>query len=216
LIGTTIPGATVQLLGTGGSIAGSTTADGSGNYQVQVPGTLSVGSYTYQIKVIDRFGDVSAASPAQTIHVVPPLVTVLQVSEVVKKKKVTEVIVTFSGAVNTNEAGSTSLYRLASPGKKGSYTAKNAKVLQLKSATYSAEKLAVVLIPRKPFALTKPVQLSINGLAPAGLEDSVGRLIDGNHDGHAGGNATAVLSRGGVKLSSVEGRVIDAVLASGL
>ena len=106
LIGTTIPGATVQLLGAGGTIAASTTADGSGHYQVQVPGPLSVGSYSYQINVIDKFGDVSAASPAQTIHVVPPLVTVVKVSDVVKKKKVTEIIVTFSGAVNSTEAGS--------------------------------------------------------------------------------------------------------------
>jgi Bacterial Ig-like domain/Calx-beta domain len=216
LIGTTIPGATVQLLGAGGSIAASTTADGSGNYQIQVPGPLSVGSYTYQINAIDKFGDVSGASPAQTIHVVPPLVTVMTVRDVVKKKKVTEIIVTFSGAVNSAEAHSASFYRLATPGKKGSYTAKNAKVLRLKSATYADATHTVVLVPKKPFALTKPVQLLINGLAPAGLEDSVGRLIDGNHDGKAGGNATAILSRGGVKLSAVNARLFDAVLASGL
>ena len=226
LIGTTIPGATVQLLGNGGAIAAQTTADGSGNYQVQVPGPLNVGSYTYQIDTVDQFGDVSAASPAQTIHVVPPLVTVVKVTDVVKKKKVTEVIVTFSGSVNSAEADSPSIYRLATAGKKGSYTAKNAKVLRLKSATYTDATHTVVLIPKKPFVLTKPVQLLINGLAPAGLEDSVGRLIDGNHDGQAGGNATAILSRGGVKLSAVKlaatsqdaevnAELVDAVLASG-
>jgi hypothetical protein len=216
LIGTTIAGATVQLLVAGGSIAASTTADGSGHYQLPVPGPLSVGSYTYQINVIDQFGDVSAASPAQTIHVVPPLVTVLKVSDVVKKKKVTEIIVTFSGAVNSTEAGSTGVYRLATPGKKGSYTAKNAKVLRLKSANYANGTHTVVLIPKKPFALTKPVQLSINGMATSGLQDSVGRLIDGNHDGQAGGNATAIVSRGGVKTSAANARLIDAALARGL
>jgi hypothetical protein len=226
LIGTTLPGATVQLLGMGGSIVATTTADVSGKYQVQVPGPLSAQSYTYQVNVIDKFGDVSAASPAQTIHVLPPLVTVTTVSDVLKKKKVAEVIVTFSGDVKSIGADSTSVYRLATPGKKGSYTAKNAMVLRLKSATYTAPTRTVVLIPKKPFILTKPVQLLINGLAPGGLEDSVGRLIDGNHDGQAGGSATAILSRGGVKLSAVlrsrmspsgavNAQLVDAVLASG-
>jgi hypothetical protein len=36
-----------------------------------------------------------------------------------------------------------------------------------------------------------------------GLQDSVGRLIDGNRDGRAGGNATAILTRRGVSLAAV-------------
>ena len=43
-----------------------------------------------------------------------------------KKKQVTEVIITFSGAVSSAEAGHTGIYRLATAGKHGSYTAKNA------------------------------------------------------------------------------------------
>ena len=98
----------------------------------------------------------------------------------------------------------TGIYRLATPGKHGSYTARNAAVIKLKSATYTDLIHSVTLIPKKPFAFTKPVQLLIDGLAPSGLVDSIGRLIDGNHDGQPGGNAIAILSRGGVKLSAVE------------
>jgi hypothetical protein len=59
----------------------------------------------------------------------------------------------------------------------------------------------VTLTPKKPFALTKPVQLAVNGETPSGLQDSEGRLIDGNHDGVAGGNGVAVLRPKGATLS---------------
>ena len=99
---------------------------------------------------------------------------------------VTQVTVDFSGAVNAAEADSVGTYRLAMPGKKGSFTAKNAKVIKLNSAAYIASLNEVTLTPKKPFALTKPVQVQVNGSPPSGLQDSEGRLIDGNHDGSGG------------------------------
>jgi uncharacterized protein YjdB len=134
----------------------------------------------------------------------PPLVTVTSVSVVRNKKHlVTEIRVVFSGAVNPTGADNVATYRLAMPGKKGSFTAKNAKVIKLKSAVFNSSLATVTLTPKKPFALTKPVQLVVNGLPPTGLEDSVGRLIDGNHDGQAGGSAVAVLRGKGVTLSAI-------------
>ena len=41
------------------------------------------------------------------------------------------------------------------------------------------------------------MELVVEGVAPAGLQDSYGRLIDGNHDGTAGGNAVAVIKKPG-------------------
>ncbi len=122
-----------------------------------------------------------------------------------KKHDVTQISVIFSGAVNSAEAGeATGIYKLTTPGKKGSYTAKNAGTIKIKSATYNQANDTVVLIPKKVFALTKPVQLLITGTAPSGLQDAEGRLIDGNHDGIAGGNAIAILKRAGATLSAVE------------
>jgi len=122
-----------------------------------------------------------------------------------KKHQVTEVLVTFSGAVNASEPDQTTgIYRLATPGKKGSYTAKNAGIIKLRSALYNQSTNMVVLTPKKPFALTKPVQLQIDGLAPSGLQDSYGRLIDGDHNGTAGGNAIAILGKKGVAVDAVE------------
>src|SRR5262249_1413164 len=93
----------------------------------------------------------------------PPLVTVTSVQLVRNKKHlVTGVMVTFSGAVNSTEAARAATYRLAMPGKKGSFTAKNAKVVKLKTEVYSAALHRVTLTPKKPFALTKAVQLRVN------------------------------------------------------
>jgi RHS repeat-associated protein len=134
----------------------------------------------------------------------PPLVTVTGVRDVTNKKhQVTEVLVTFSGAVNAAEADNVATYRLATAGKKGSYTAKNAKVIPLKSAVYDAADDTVMLIPKKAFALTKNVQLRVNGSPPSGLQDSSGRFIDGDDNGSAGSNAIVILSRRGVDIDAV-------------
>jgi hypothetical protein len=51
--------------------------------------------------------------------------------------------------------------------------------------------------------LRKPVQLVVSGSPPLGLTDDLGRPIDGRHDGQPGGNAVAVLQRGGATISSL-------------
>jgi hypothetical protein len=137
----------------------------------------------------------------------PPLVTVASVylAKLNKKHQVTEIFAQFSGPLRSTLADLTSNYRLATPGKHGSYTAKNAKTIALKAAAYTANGGIdlVALTPRKPFALTKPVQLLINATAPAGLEDSNGRLIDGDHNGVTGGNAVAIIAKKGVTVNGV-------------
>jgi hypothetical protein len=97
--------------------------------------------------------------------------------------------------VNAGEADSPATYRLATAGKKGSFNAKNAQVIKLKSAVYNPATDAVTLTPKKAFALTKPVQLVVDGVPPSGLQDSYGRFID------AGKSATALLRRGGATIT---------------
>ncbi len=134
----------------------------------------------------------------------PPLVSVTNVQFVRNKTHmVTQVTVDFSGAVNVAEANRVGTYRLATPGKKESFTARNAKVVALKSAVYNPTLNEVTLTPKKPFALTKPVQLQVNGVPPSGLQDNLGRFIDSNHDGQAEANAVFVLSRKAVSVSSL-------------
>jgi cyclophilin family peptidyl-prolyl cis-trans isomerase len=134
-----------------------------------------------------------------------PLVTVTGVGDITNKRHlVTQIVVQFSGAVNANQSDMTSIYRLALPGRHGSYTAKNAPVIKLKKAVYDSSTKAVTLTLRTPLALTrKKLQLLINGSQPSGLTDGFDRLIDGDHNGTPGGNAIAFLSKSGVTISSI-------------
>jgi hypothetical protein len=56
----------------------------------------------------------------------------------------------------------------------------------------------VTLTPRTAFALSKPVQLVINGQAPGGMQAIAGGLIDGNDEGHAGDDGVFEITRSGV------------------
>ena len=138
----------------------------------------------------------------------PPLVTVAKVSDVLNKKHlVTQIIVSFSGAVNANEADRPATYGLATAGKKGSFTAKNAQVIKLRSAVYSTTNNTVTMSPKKAFALSKQVQLLVYGTGPSALQDTYGRAISGANNGQPGSNAIAILSRSGVKLNAVSSSI---------
>jgi hypothetical protein len=207
LIGTTEPGETVQLLDASGAVVGVTQADAAGAYEVQVPGPLSVGSYAFDVAVIDQYGDVSSPSAVQIITVVPPpaFVTMTDVEEVTNTKhQVTRLIVSFSGAVNAAEADAIKTYRLVHQGKNGSYAAKDAQVIKLKSAAYSTANDTVTLTPKVEFARRMTVRLEVDGVPPSGLQDTDGRYIDGDQNGTAGGNAIAILSKNGATIGAVK------------
>lgn len=76
-------------------------------------------------------------------------------------------------------------------------------LVKIKSATLSGN--TVTLNLKAPLRLKKSVELVVDGVAPSGLQDAEGRLIDGNHDGTAGGNAVAVLSKAGVTIDAIPG-----------
>ncbi len=146
----------------------------------------------------------------------PPPVTLGSVQEVKKNHKISEIVLGFSGALNGTQAASVTEYGLVTVGKKGSFTGKGAKALKLKSAVYNSANNTVDLFLKKPTVFTKKVQLTVDGLAPSGLEDTYGRLIDGNDDGQPGGNAVAILTKNAATITAVRGgSVVDALLASG-
>jgi hypothetical protein len=113
-----------------------------------------------------------------------PQVTMTNVQEVFNKKhQVIQITIGFSGPVNAGLADSLATYRLTIAGKHGSFTAKNARTIALAAAVYRASTHSVTLAPRKPFGLTKPVQLRVHGLLP-------------------GGDAVAILSKPGVRIEA--------------
>ena len=193
-------------------------SDDGGAYSLwQDETTATSATYTGQVGHTYQFysvasNDLGLTQPAPmsaqaTITLDPPLVTMTGVQEVLNKKhQVKEVIITFSAAVDSAEAGKNGIYRLATAGKHGSYTAKNAGLIKLKKAAYSTADDTVTLTPKKPFALTKSVQLVVNGTPPSGLQDTLGRFLDG------GTKAVAILTKGKATIDAVAKSPADALI----
>jgi len=193
-------------------------SDNGGAYTLWQSGTTDTSAtYTGQVGHTYRFYSIAtddvglvqptpASAPATTKVVLAPPPAVIMtnvVGKTNKKQQVIGLLVTFSGAVNATEADRIATYHLATPGKGGSYTAKNAGVINLKSASYNAAKETVTLTPTKPFALSKPVELVVYASGPNGLQDAHGRYIDGGH------NPIAILSSGGTTIEAVSLAVTD-------
>ncbi len=155
------------------------------NISLSSPGTYAtLGSLSTATLVIQ-----SASTP-------PPLalVTMQSVGLVTNKKHmVTQIVLGFSGALNAAEARALGTYELIAASKSGTFTPTKKNLIKIKSATYSGG--AVTLKLKAPLRLKKGVELVVNGTAPSGLQDSSGHLIDGNHDGTAGGNAVAIIKK---------------------
>ena len=120
-----------------------------------------------------------------------------------KKHQVTELVVNFSGQLSAAQADNVANFRLAAANGKGIFTARNSPVMMLRSAAFNPANDTVTLIPKKAFTVAKPLQLTINGTAPSGLQDTSGQLIDGDNNGTAGGNAVAMIRRNGVTMNAV-------------
>ncbi len=126
----------------------------------------------------------------------PPPVTVTSVQAIENKHHmVAQIVVDFSGPVNASEADNLGMYRLTMTGRNDSFIAKNATVVKLTSATYNAALDEVILKPRRPFGLSNCVQVVIDGHQPGGLQDSFGRVINGDNDGEPGGDVVAMICR---------------------
>src|SRR5262249_24353066 len=116
------------------------------------------------------------ANPIQpTPSPTPPLVRVIDVRSVEDSKhRLTQIKVDFSATVNLKEATNLANYRLATAAKGGSFTARNSRVIPLKTTTSTPALAEVTLVPRKPLKLTNPVQLRVDGTSPTGLHDNLG------------------------------------------
>ncbi len=170
-------------------------SDDGGPFQPLLSGTLETSTtftgqigHTYGFKSIatDTLGltqTTPSAAQASISLVLPPPVVIAQIQLVENRKHlVTQIVITWSGALNAAEAATTARFHLATPGRRGSFTAKNAGTIKLKSAAYKPATEKVTLTPKKAFALSKPVQLRVYAELPFGLEDSLGRFINGGTD----------------------------------
>ena len=170
----------------------------SGGHRIRLP----AGPIQRRRPSIRRDIDTDADAHADTDSAATPPVTVVSVETVKGKKHLaTEIVVDLSGPVNAARADNVAHFLLRTANGKGSFTARNSPVTKLRSAVFNPANDTITLTPRKAFSLTKPVQLTIKGTSASGLQDSSGRLIDGDANGVAGGNAVAVIRRSGVTLN---------------
>ncbi|MFO0907349.1 MAG: Calx-beta domain-containing protein [Isosphaeraceae bacterium] len=132
----------------------------------------------------------------------PPPVTVTSVRLVtarVGRQNVTTVVLTFSDAIDSTRAQQLANYKLAAAGRDRRYDTRDDVITRFRSASYNATARTVTLTPvNRTIALTSPLQLRV---IAGGLTDTLGRALDGNHDGAPGGDATAIVSRGGVRIN---------------
>jgi Bacterial Ig-like domain (group 2) len=167
--------------------------------------TSAAGTATITASMDGRSGSTQFTVTAPAVSA-PPLVTVPSVQAMENKRHmVAEIIVHFSGPVNASEAENTGMYRLTETGRNDSFIAKNATAVKLASATYNAALDEVILKPKRPFGLSNCVQVVIDGHQPGGLQDSFGRVINGNDDGEPGSDVVAMICRTPVGMDQMPG-----------
>ena len=108
-----------------------------------------------------------------------------------KTKTAYEIVIAFSGALNSVSADNLANYHLAAPGK-GKKSKAYSKNIGLKSAVYGPIPGEVTLQLKGKLALTPPPQLRITA---SGMLDGTGRPLDGNRDGQPGGDYVALLTK---------------------
>jgi plastocyanin len=145
-------------------------------------------------------GSVMGATQVAVTVAAAPFVTISDVHAVVNRRhRVTEIIVTFGGALEATETNRVASFGLSPIRPVESFFMKLQRAIKLRSATYTSANNTVVIVPTKPFPLARLVQL-VDGMAPMGLQDSFGRLIDGDNDGTPRGNVVTVLRRSGATI----------------
>jgi len=169
----------------------------------------------------------------------PPLVTVqslnvetIKVGKGKKAKKETVLVLAFSGALNAVSADNARAHAIAPVIKvKATGKGKNRKPPTTKlgapvapaSAVYTAANNGLTLTPKGKLTATKPEELIVKA---ALVTDTLGRQIDGNDDGKAGGDYIATINGsrvtpGGLPLTRTREQpatvpaAIDALLARG-
>jgi hypothetical protein len=138
---------------------------------------------------------------AQTPLAVTVTSVQVQTVHLTKKKIATDIVITFSGALNVADAEIVANYHLAAPGK-GKKSKTYSKPIALKSAMYSSTSDRVTIQLNGKLALYPAPQLRITA---AGVLDDFGRALDGNYDGQPGGDYVALLTGGGARPQVVRG-----------
>jgi hypothetical protein len=126
----------------------------------------------------------------------PVIVTSLRVATVKngtgrRARNVTGLVLQFSDALKPAQAQNLAAYQLVMAGRDKKFGTRDDKRVALALARYDGTAHTVTLIPKQAFNEMQLQQLTVKS---ALLRDSLGRLIDGNDDGQAGGDFVATLN----------------------
>ena len=126
-----------------------------------------------------------------------PLVTVSKVLLTLNKKhQVTRITVDMSGPFGASAADSLAAYHLTTAGERVVHRQERQAGQAQVGGVHSVNQFDCTDTQEAVRAFqTRAARVS--GLPPTGLTDNSGRLIDGNHDGRAGGDGVMVLGKKG-------------------
>ena len=99
----------------------------------------------------------------------------------------TSIVLTFSEPMDPTRAEALGNYTLVAPGHGHS------RVIPLKAARYNGAAQTVTLFPSQLLSLHRVYQITVNGMAPLGLTNTSGVLLDGRGNGQPGTNFVAIL-----------------------
>ena len=153
--------------GDGQTSSGELQSQGQGSFEVLGSHTYAnPGSFPIAITLSDQQGNTVTDTRTSNVSP-PPAPAAASVVDVEPQSSggnlVSQVLVTFGVPLNAPDAQNRQTYRLVMAGKRGSFTAKSARVIAIRSAVYNAASDTVTLTMRKPFSLSKPVELLIGG-----------------------------------------------------
>lgn len=196
-----------------GTLAITTTASAvspSGSYPI-IAGGLS--SPNYAITYVN--GTLTVAAPPI------PLVTVSDVQwtteKLTRRKSIKVLKVTFSGALNPDDAGHVAAYVLDAATHSKKLGTRFNKPVPFSKASYTPN--TVILTPKGKIP-SQEMQLTINASL---VLDAEGRQVDGNDDGQPGGNYVRLLNSRGViglalplvRANRVSAKAFDALVLGG-
>ena len=108
----------------------------------------------------------------------------------------TFLVLTFSAALDAISASNVSNYRITAPGRDGRFGTRDDRIIRVKSAALDPSGRVMVISPAVRLPLYRVFRLAINGPGSHSVTDTGGRLLDGDHNGVAGGAFAARIHRG--------------------
>jgi len=110
----------------------------------------------------------------------------------------TSLVLSFNQPMDPTPAETLGNYTLVAPGHG------HRRVITLKAAQYNAATQAVTLLPSHLLNLHRVYQITVNGMAPLGLTDTAGVLLDGLGNGQPGTDFVALLRGFGLDKPAVQ------------